>query len=75
MLNIVSNFIHLSSPRVKELYKIINESSLKVPELLDTKSHSKLIEIANTLLKSWDDNKSFSAQGLQKFVFFLKINY
>jgi hypothetical protein len=67
LLNIVSNFVSFSSIRVKELYKIINEPSLKVTELLDVKSHFKLIEIASTLLKMWDDSRSLKGQGLQKY--------
>ena len=66
VLNIVSIFIHICSKRVKELYKLINDSSLKVSELLDTKSHCKLIEIAHALLKLGDDNNILNGVGLQK---------
>ena len=66
VLNMVSIFNCVCSKRVKDLYKVINDSSLKVSELLDTKSHCKLIEIAHALLKLWDENNILNGVGLQK---------
>lgn len=73
LLNIVSEFVYFSSKRVKELYKIINDPSLKVSELLDIKAHCKLVEIAHTLLKLWDDSITLNGNGLQKYFFFVNI--
>ena len=66
LLNIISEFVFSNSKRIKELYKIINDSNLKVSELLDTKSHAKLVEIAHALLKLWDDSITLGGNGLQK---------
>lgn len=66
LLNIVSEFGCVASKRHKELYKIINDSSIKLIDLIDTKTHSKLVEIANTLLKQWDDSIMLNGDGVQK---------
>jgi hypothetical protein len=68
VLNTVTVFNHVCSKRVKDLYKVINDSSLKVGELLDSKSHCKLIEIAHALLKLWDENNVLNGVGLQKLL-------
>jgi hypothetical protein len=67
LLNIVSEFVFFASKRVKELYKTINDPSLKMTELIDTKGHSKLVEIAHTLLKLWDDSVTLAGNGIQKY--------
>lgn len=67
LLNVISEFVFFASKRIKELYKLINDSSLKVTELLDTKAHCKLVEIAHTLLKLWDDSITLSGNGLQNY--------
>jgi hypothetical protein len=67
LLNIVSEFVFFASKRVKELYKIINDPSLKITELIDTKGHGKLVEIAHTLLKLWDDPVTLGSNGLQSY--------
>ena len=66
LLHIVSEFVFFSSKRVKELYKVINDPSLKMTELIDTKGHAKLVEIAHTLLKLWDDSVTLGGNGIQK---------
>ena len=66
LLNILSEFINFSSHRIKDLYKLANDSTLKVTELLDAKTHFKLVEIANGLLKLWDDSITLNGNGLQK---------
>jgi protein unc-80 len=63
----VSEFVHIGSKRVKELYKLINDSSIKVSELLDTKAHAKLVEIAYALLKSWEVSMTLNGNGLQNY--------
>lgn len=67
LLNIVSEFIHFSTLRCKDLYKITNDSSLKITEFLDTKSHFKLVEIAHALLKLWDESNTLNGNGLQNY--------
>lgn len=67
LLNLISEFVFFASKRIKELYKLINDSSLKVTELLDTKAHCKLVEIAHTLLKLWDDSITLSGCGFQNY--------
>ena len=64
VLNIVSIFNFVCSKRVKELYKVINDSNLKLSELLDSKSHCKLVEIAHALIKQGDDNNICSETKL-----------
>ena len=66
LLNVVSEFIYFSSKRIKDLYKVINDTSIKLGELLDTKAHSKLVEIAHALLKLWDDSITLNGRGIQK---------
>jgi hypothetical protein len=66
LLNIVSEFVYFASKRIKDLYKHANDPNLKVDELMDTKAHNKLIEIAHSLLKLWDDPLTMSGNGLQK---------
>lgn len=66
LLNIVSEFVFFASKRIKELYKVINDPNLKMPELVDVKGHAKLVEIAHTLLKLWDDSVTLSGNGIQK---------
>lgn len=67
LLHIVSEFGFFASKRIKELYKMINDLSLKVTDLLDTKAHCKLVEIAHTLLKLWDDSISLAGSGIQSY--------
>lgn len=71
LLNIMSEFVHLASGRIKELYKLANDSTLKITELLDTKTNYKLVEIANALLKLWDDSSTLNGNGLQNY--FMKL--
>jgi hypothetical protein len=66
LLNIVSEFTHSCSKRLKELYRIANDNSFKASEILDSKAHNKLVEIAHTLLKLWDDSVTLGGNGLQK---------
>ena len=66
LLNIVSEFIYFSTYRCKELYKMTNDSSLKITEFLDTKSHFKLVEISHALLKLWDETNALNGNGIQK---------
>ena len=67
LLNILSEFVHFASSRIKELYKLINDSNLKITELLDAKTHFKLVDIANALLKLWDDSCVLNGNGLQNY--------
>ncbi len=67
LLNIVSEFVHFASARIKDLYKFVNDPALKVNELLDTKTHFKLVEVANALLKMWDDASALGGKGLQNY--------
>jgi hypothetical protein len=66
-LNIVSEFVFISTKRLKELTKIMNDSSIKPIEILDVKAHSKLSDIAHSLLKLWDDSATLSCRGLQRY--------
>ncbi len=66
LLNIVSEFVFSSSKRIKELYKVINDPNLKVGQLLDAKAQTRLVEIANALLKLWEDPSILGGNGLQK---------
>ncbi len=67
LLNILAEFVHFASARIKELYKLVNDPGLKVSELLDTKTHYKLVEVANALLKMWDDASTLGGTGLQNY--------
>ena len=42
-----------------------------MPELLDVKTNYKLVEIANALLKLWDDSSNLNGNGLQNY--FMKL--
>ena len=66
LLNVVSEFVFFGSKRIKELYKAINDSSIKLGDLLDTKAHCKLVEIAHALLKLWDDSITLNGNGFQQ---------
>lgn len=68
LLSIISTYIHFSSQRFKELNKLLNDPTLHFPELLDTKSHIRLIDIAHTLLKlSTFDTLTISCRGIQNY--------
>lgn len=75
LLNIVSEFVFFSSKRIKELYKVINDPNLKVGQILDSKAHCRLVEIANALLKLWEDPSILSGNGLQKYEFLISLKY
>lgn len=67
LLNIVSEFMAFASKRIKELYKTINDTNLKVGQLLDAKAQCRLVEIAIALLKLWEDPSILGGNGLQKY--------
>ncbi|CAF0814942.1 unnamed protein product [Rotaria sordida] len=50
-LSIISIFIYFSSQRLNELIKLLHDSTIRMPELLDAKSHIRLADIVHTLLK------------------------
>ncbi len=64
----ISTFIHFSSQRLKELIKLINDPTIRMPELLDAKSHTRLADIAHTLLKLGGyDPITMSCRGIQTY--------
>ena len=65
ILKISSDFIFDSFQRLKECEKISNCVNLKM-ELLDSKAHNKLAEIAQSLLKFTDDSTILNGFGLQR---------
>lgn len=67
ILNILSEFMHFAVARIKNLYKLVNDPGLKITELLDMKTQNKLVEIANALLKLWDDSSTLNGNGLQSY--------
>ena len=53
---------------MKELVKLINDPTLRIPELLDAKSHTRLADIAHTLLKLGGyDPITISCRGIQNY--------
>ncbi|CAF1474341.1 unnamed protein product, partial [Rotaria sordida] len=68
LLSVISTFIHFSTQRLKELTKLINDPTLRMPELLDAKSHTRLADIAHTLLKLGGyDPITMSCRGIQNY--------
>ena len=68
LLSIISNYIHFSTQRFKELVKLLNDPTIRFPELLDAKSHTRLADIAHTLLKlSSFDTLTISCHGIQSY--------
>ncbi|CAF3810181.1 unnamed protein product, partial [Didymodactylos carnosus] len=68
LLSVISTFVHFSTKRLKELAKLINDPQLRLPELLDAKSHTRLADIAHTLLKLGGyDPITMSCRGLQNY--------
>ncbi|CAF1465049.1 unnamed protein product [Didymodactylos carnosus] len=69
LLSVISTFVHLSTKRLKELAKLINDPQLRLPELLDAKCHSRLADIAHILLKLGDyDPITISQNYFQKLL-------
>ncbi|CAF0895311.1 unnamed protein product [Rotaria sp. Silwood1] len=68
LLSVISTFVHFSTQRLKELNKLINDPTLRMPELLDAKSHTRLADIAHTLLKLGGyDPITMSCRGIQNY--------
>ncbi|CAF3808214.1 unnamed protein product [Rotaria magnacalcarata] len=68
ILAIISTFIHFSIKRSNELIKLLRDSTIHLPELLDTKSHTRLADIAYTLLKlSSFDPITVGCHGIQNY--------
>ncbi|CAF3737280.1 unnamed protein product, partial [Adineta steineri] len=68
LLSVISTFVHFSTQRLKELTKLANDPTLRIPELLDAKSHTRLADIAHTLLKLGGyDPITMSCRGIQNY--------
>ncbi|CAF0812442.1 unnamed protein product, partial [Didymodactylos carnosus] len=68
LLSVISTFVHFSTKRLKKLIKLVNDPQLRVPELLDAKCHTRLADIAHTLLKLGGyDSITMSCRGLQNY--------
>ena len=68
MLSIISTFIHFSTQRLKDLGKLLNDPIIRFPELLDARCHTRVGDIAHTLLKlSSFDTLTISSQGIQNY--------
>ncbi|UJR28934.1 hypothetical protein I4U23_010152 [Adineta vaga] len=68
LLSVISTFVHFSTQRLKELIKSINDPTLRLPELLDAKSHTRLADIAHALLKLGGyDPITMSCRGIQNY--------
>lgn len=68
LLSVISTFVHFSTQRLKELVKGINDPTIRLPELLDAKSHTRLADIAHTLLKLGGyDPMTMSCRGIQNY--------
>jgi hypothetical protein len=53
---------------LKELFKLLKDPTLRIPELLDVKSHIRLADIAHTLLKLASfDPLTISCRGIQNY--------
>lgn len=58
----------MATQRLHELIKLLHDSTLRLPELLDTKSHTRLASIAYTLLKLTNfDSTTIRCPGLQDY--------
>lgn len=69
LLCIVADFVSVAGKRIKELPKLLSDPSVRIPDLLDVRSHIRLSEIAHTLLKlSPYDPLTMACQGLQKYI-------
>ena len=51
LLAIVAHFLTSATTRIRHLSKVLGDLSTRPPELVDVKSHIRLSEIAQTLLK------------------------
>ncbi|CAF4861689.1 unnamed protein product, partial [Rotaria sp. Silwood1] len=68
LLSIISTFIHFSTQRLNELIKLFHDSTIRIPELLDAKSHIRLAYIAHTLLKLGSfDPITIGCRGIQYY--------
>lgn len=68
LLSVISTFVHFSTQRSKELIKLINDPTIRLPEFLDAKSHARLADIAHTLLKLGGyDPITISCRGIQSY--------
>lgn len=68
LLSIISTYIHFSTQRSRELCKLLNDPTFRFPELLDAKSHTRLADIAHTLLKLGSfDTVTISCRGIQNY--------
>ncbi|KAL3872189.1 hypothetical protein ACJMK2_040132 [Sinanodonta woodiana] len=69
LLNTVAEFFSTCQPRLKNLRKTLADPTFKPPELLDHKAHSRLAEIANTLMKLAPyDSETMACAGLQRYM-------
>ncbi|ESO05346.1 hypothetical protein HELRODRAFT_191448 [Helobdella robusta] len=67
LLSVASDFYDHCSIRMKELHS--KDSSLKLPELLDHKSHIRLADVCHSLMKvSTHDPSTINSLGLQKYM-------
>ncbi|XP_052063828.1 protein unc-80 homolog [Mytilus californianus] len=69
LLNVIADFYSTCQVRLKELRRILADPSYRPPDLLDFKSHNRLAEIANTLLKLAPyDAATLGCTGLQRYM-------
>ncbi|XP_052242651.1 protein unc-80 homolog isoform X2 [Dreissena polymorpha] len=69
LLNIVAEFYVTCQGRMKEIRKMLADSSFRPPELLDHKSHNRLADMAHTLLKlATFDPDTMGCAGLQRYM-------
>ncbi|XP_021380201.1 protein unc-80 homolog isoform X3 [Mizuhopecten yessoensis] len=69
LLSVVAEFYASCQSRLKELRKMLQDPSFRPPELLDHKTHNRLAEIANTLLKLAPyDPDTLRCTGLQRYM-------
>jgi protein unc-80 len=68
-LAIIAHFLTTASTRIHHLSKFLGELSNRPPDLIDSKSHVRLSEIAQTLLKVAPyDQEVMACEGLQLYM-------
>ncbi|KAL7675902.1 hypothetical protein ACOME3_002163 [Neoechinorhynchus agilis] len=68
ILSIVSTYVKWTTNRYDEIYKLLNDRTFRLPEVLDFKSHNRLAEMAQFLLKlGAHEHQALACKGLQSY--------
>ncbi|OQV23294.1 Protein unc-80-like protein [Hypsibius exemplaris] len=69
LLAIIAHFLTSATSRIHQLSKFVGDLSTRPPEIIDAKSHIRLSEIAQTLLKVAPyDQEVMACEGLQLYM-------